>query len=252
MRTKLTKIALMAALALAAAFTLSCSGDDDDEDLPGSNLAGGGDSSSSDGGRSSSSIGVVYGESVNYGGETYRTVVIGTQTWFARNLNYYAEGSKCYGDDPANCDVYGRLYDWETALAVCPSGWHLPSNEEWDELMLYVEDDAGVEHYYRPYTSFTVGGYLTATSVGERATDEYGFSALPGGYGSSSGSFNGIYDVGSYGIWWSASGSDSKNDHVLCWMIGGLFFGLTTNKNDDSYWQGCDKLDYVSIRCLKD
>ena len=113
-------------LLLTAVFTFSCSNNDN-----------GDGSSSSVGGVSSSSGGDgVYGTPVTYGNETYETVVIGTQTWFKRNLNYNpsAGNSWCYGDeeyyDPedaltdaeiqANCVKYGRLYDWETAMTKSP------------------------------------------------------------------------------------------------------------------------------------
>ena len=100
----------------------------------------------------------------------FETVVIGTQTWMAKNLNYAVEGSKCYGNDPANCVKYGRLYEWQTAKTVCPSGWHLPSDTEWDEL--------------------------------ENSTDAHGFLATLGGVGNPDSSFNGAGDLG---YWWGAS-----------------------------------------------
>jgi uncharacterized protein (TIGR02145 family) len=134
------------------------------------------------------------GGSISHGTPvTYETVVIGTQTWMARNLNYNAEGSKCYGDDLANCDKYGRLYDWITAKTVCPSGWHLPSDAEWTTLT----DFAG--------GSSTAGNKLKATSgwnSNGNGTDTYGFSALPGGGGYSNGDFN---NVGNNGYWWSST-----------------------------------------------
>jgi len=87
----------------------------------------------------------------------YKFVKIGSQTWMAENLNYEAEGSECYDKDEANCDTYGRLYDWEMAIAlpgcndetcasqitekhqgICPDGWHIPSDAEWGVLVQFV------------------------------------------------------------------------------------------------------------------
>jgi uncharacterized protein (TIGR02145 family) len=63
----------------------------------------------------------------------YKTVKIGEQVWMAENLNYKTGASWCYENDDYNCNMYGRLYDWNTASKACPSGWHLPTQREWRE-----------------------------------------------------------------------------------------------------------------------
>jgi len=164
--------------------------------------------------------------------KTYKMVKIGTQTWMAENLNYEANGSKCYKNDLANCNKYGRLYDWETAMKACLKGWHLPSDEEWDTLMTVV---GGEE---------TAGKFLKATNgwndndgKSSNGTDKFGFSALPGGIGTSAGSFR---KLGSHGDWWSASEDDST--------ASSMEMGL----NNDVYRYGNDKSLLHSVRCLKD
>lgn len=104
----------------------------------------------------------------------YKSIKIGSQIWMAENLNIDASASKCYNNNLANCARYGRLYDWNTAMKICPSGWHLPSKAEWDKLSVGI---------YSPE-----------------------FAALPGGYGYADGSFRNAL-IGSY--WWSASESSA-------------------------------------------
>jgi len=71
----------------------------------------------------------------------------------AENLNYEASGSKCYDNKPANCDKYGRLYNWNTAKTACPSGWHLPASYEWDVLLRYVDCITCPNCFYMPDSS---------------------------------------------------------------------------------------------------
>ena len=86
-------------------------------------------------------------------GQVYETVTIGTQTWFAVNLNYDTEDntSKCYEDDSANCFTYGRLYEGITAQTVCPEGWHLASVEEWQTLIDYLGGIDVAHVFLAPY-----------------------------------------------------------------------------------------------------
>ena len=181
---------------------------------------------------------------------SYKTVRIGGQTWMAENLNYVVEGSKCYNNSSADCDKYGSLYSWATAMAlpsscgsnscssqiqskhqgICPSGWHIPSDAEWGVLMTAV---GGYE---------TAGAKLKATSGwynSGNGTDEYGFSALPGGFGYSDGSFD---YVGYLGRWWSASEYSS----------GSAYYRFMGYLNDGTYWDYDGKSGLRSVRCVQD
>jgi uncharacterized protein (TIGR02145 family) len=190
---------------------------------------------------------------VSDGVQNYKTVVIGTQTWMAENLNYNASGSKCYAEGISgvsadsiakNCAKYGRLYNWSTAMngagsssanpsnvkGVCPSGWHLPSNAEWTTLTDFVGG------------SSTAGTKLKAASgwnIGGNGTDDYGFSALPGGVGDSDGSF---YSVGYDGRWWSATESSAYSADNRIMSYGGA--------DVYSYYNG--KSYFYSVRCVQD
>jgi uncharacterized protein (TIGR02145 family)/uncharacterized repeat protein (TIGR02543 family) len=121
---------------------------------------------------------IVHGETVTYGGEIYQTEVIGTQTWFTRNLNYAGEAGKeigvCYNNSADSCAKYGRLYNKAEAMAACPVGWHLPSDAEWTTLTDFVGSNSGRK--LRSPLYWDGGG--SDELVG---TDDYGFSALPGG-----------------------------------------------------------------------
>jgi uncharacterized protein (TIGR02145 family) len=179
---------------------------------------------------------------LQYGGKTYKTVKIGTQTWMAENLNYEAGGSKCYDNKPDNCTKYGRLYNWETALKVCPKGWHLPSNAEWDKLYRFVDDDTSTKS---PYKSETAGKHLKAKSGWNRdgnGTDDYGFSALPGGRDRHP--FDSFNRVGSSGIWWSASKYDKDIDLT--------YYRVMYDDDDGAYYLNYYKSFLLSVRCLKD
>jgi uncharacterized protein (TIGR02145 family) len=242
MSIKLMKIAFSAALGLAMTFTLSCSSGGSGG-APGDNGGGGG------GGKGNDIA-------------NYRTVVIGNQTWMAENLNYAVDGSKCYDNKSANCDKYGRLYDWATAMAlpsdcnsttcvsqigakhkgICPDGWHIPSNADWDRLVRYVDGSSGTSS---PYYSPTAGRYLKAASgwnEGGNGTDSYGFAALPGGAGDSGGNFG---NVGYYGYWWSASEYSSLSAYYR-----GMFYGYEDVYHNVSYDENESFL--CSVRCLQD
>jgi uncharacterized protein (TIGR02145 family) len=279
MRKQLTKLALTATIALALTLTTSCgnhSWEEFDEWLNGSSSSEekllssssngssspqlGSSSSSSQQQSSSSSSqqssssrlgssssssgsvksGVVYGEPVIYQGETYKTVVIGTQTWFQRNLNYAVEGSRCYDNDPANCEKYGRLYNWEMAMAACPSGWHLPSDAEWNVFMKFVnpdcEDNKNCD--YAGTNLKATSGWNDYNGKSGNGTDDFGFAALPSGVGYSSTYFD---DVGNKGEWWSSS--EYKSDYA--------YSRLTYYRHEYVDHRQEQKKYLLSVRCLK-
>ncbi|GBU22899.1 hypothetical protein R80B4_02812 [Fibrobacteres bacterium R8-0-B4] len=133
-------------------------------------------------------------------GQKYKTAVIGGRTWMAQNLNYQTEsGSWCYGDDKSNCAKYGRLYDWETAKTVCPDGWKLPDTADWRTL---VSAAGGAETAGKRLKSTSGWNWNKDDNVSGDGTDEFGFSALPGGLRYSNGGF-GVGGVGGY--WWTAT-----------------------------------------------
>ena len=168
----------------------------------------------------------------------YRKMKIETQTWMAENLNYNAVGSICYDNRHENCGKYGRLYNWETAKKVCPSGWHLPSDEEWQLLL----DFAGGSNVAGKKFRAKSGWYnCTPSGSGNSYTceDTYGFSAMPAGFGNSSGYFN---LAGNYGFWWSATEKDA-----------GSAYYRSTNYDSNSVNKGhYAKSLLLSVRCLQD
>jgi len=163
--------------------------------------------------------------------KNYKTVKIGNQTWMAENLNYDAKGSECYDNKPANCQKFGRLYNWDTALESCPSGWHLPSKSEWEVLDKAVGGEKVAGKKLKSKNGWNNNG---------NGTDEFGFSALPGGF---FGSFNNIFlNVGDDGYWWSSSEERSYD----AYYHGILYRG------EDAYWNNGYKYYLLSVRCVRD
>ena len=165
-------------------------------------------------------------------GKSYKVVKIGGQSWFAENLNYAAEGSKCYENSDDNCAKYGRLYDWATAMKACPAGFHLPTNDEWTTLTDAVggKDIAGTKLK-------SMAGWKE-----DSGTNDYGFSALPGGDGSNDGTFE---DTGETGLWWSATVTDSDGDAAWGWQV--------EYNREKVYRNGYYKTKlFSSVRCLQD
>jgi uncharacterized protein (TIGR02145 family) len=248
---------LAAGIMLAMAFTYSCSSDNNDgpsgdvssssetanevsssssEDLNSSSsetLSSSSNSSDS----SSSSQSIDTGDfSDPRDNNVYKMVKIGEQIWMAENLNF-EEGGLCYANDPDNCEIYGRLYNWETAMNVCPIGWHLPSGEEWDQLLHYVD---GIDDDSSPYDSPSAGKYLKSADGWKdegNGEDTYSFAALPGGF------CDGYCDgIGRGGRWWSTA--QTSNTKAYRWSMD--------SSGEHSYFSNYGKEYFFSVRCIKD
>jgi len=167
--------------------------------------------------------------------------------WMAENLNYQTtSGSWCYGNNNSYCNKYGRLYDWNTALTVCPAGWHLPSDQEWRELAVLsngasFDNDTGGR-------GGNGGKKLKAKSPDWNGTDDYGFFALPGGNrwppdNRTSERFN---DIGNRGYWWTSTETTvGDSNRAYRWDIG-YTGGDAINKYEDYLVNG------YSVRCVAD
>ena len=191
-------------------------------------------------------------------GQSYKTVKIGTQTWMAENLNYADSiampnikgNSWCYENSADSCAKYGRLYTWTGAMNIdgsyqsasaaaeisapwrgaCPTGWHIPTDAEWTTLATAVGGSSVAGTKFKS----TSGWYN-----GDNGTDAYGFSALPAGFCSYSGSFD---YVGYYAYFWSAT--ENESDYAYYRYLGYDYAYI------DTY--GRLKNLAFSVRCVQD
>ena len=192
-------------------------------------------------------------------GQFYKTVTIGPQIWMAENLNYdYNEGtakSFCYNNEPDSCAKYGRLYTWAAAMdcagvfgdggkgcgydvtcsakepvrGICPEGWHLPSDAEWETLFTAV---GGVD---------LAGTKLKSKSgwYSGNGTNASGFSVLPAGNRSG----GGLYDAAGKGAHFRSSAEDGSRT-AYYWRFD---YGYECVLSDYSF-----KNVGYSVRCLRD
>jgi len=193
------------------------------------------------------------GGTLSYGGQTYRTVRIGNQTWMAENLNYQtASDSWCFANSTDSCKKYGRLYTWNAAKTVCPTGWHLPDTSEWNTLVAV----AGGYMTAGSKLKSTIGwDYYCSSICSSSSTDEFGFTALPGGgYRDDPNNYIlgnnfGFTDIGRFGYWWTVtdgSTTDGSLDYVYFRMLNDINNGVSEPRKDK-------KIAFAfSVRCLED
>jgi len=186
-------------------------------------------------------------------GQVYKTVEIDGRIWMAENLNvgfmisvstggingdgYQKDTTRiekyCYNNDPKNCDLYGGLYQWDAAMrfsevegsvGICPTNWHIPTQEEWKQLYLYYEEDLGVD----------AGTELMLGS-------QSGFQTLFSGYQIFA--ERKFYDLGQAGYFWSSTVNPQLN-HLA---MGRSLYRGKVEFQEDTY----QKVNGLPVRCIR-
>jgi len=151
-----------------------------------------------------------------------------------------------YDGSEINAATYGRLYTWHAvndSRNVCPEGWHVPTDTEWHTLVLYLDNSSSLTLF----ESTVAGGKLKEAGTthwlnsNNGATNESGFTALPGGFRYNNGSF---YNLGVYGIWWSSTECLTNDGNAVSRALSNTDSSVGRDEN-------CCKADGYSVRCLK-
>lgn len=155
---------------------------------------------------------ISYGEfKDNRDGQIYKKVKIGKQTWMAENLNYdYNTGlskSVCYQNSIDSCSKYGKLYNWEAAKAACPKGWHLPTIEEWRNLITIAGGPTAAKIKLRSVSGWSM--------LMENGSDDFGFSVLPAGNSSD----YAFVDANVVAWFWSAGEYECNNGEYCAYSL---------------------------------
>jgi uncharacterized protein (TIGR02145 family) len=199
----------------------------------------------------------IFGTVADIEGNVYTTVLIGGQQWMAENLrsSTYANGDPIanvtdttwtqlstgawchYENNTTNDAIYGKLYNWYPTVdprGLCPAGWHVPTDAEWTVLRDFLGGQS------------VAGGKMKSTgtqywsSPNTAATNESGFSGLPGGDRSGVDGDFGV--VGTNGYWWSSS-------ELTATVVWGRRLTYT---NGNMNQVGNNKRFGFSVRCLRD
>lgn len=218
-------------------------------------------------------------------GHAYKWVKIGNQVWMAENLAYLPEvwpdysGSDnepvyyVYGFKDSSLTLalqdenyinYGVLYNWLAADEACPEGWHLPSDDEWEELANFISEHNGGYEYDVDQKAWAkvgrhlkdersgnngIGWYMGEESEG-RGTNDYCFSALPGGYkyyafSSEYDDRDYSYNLHYYGVWWSSTITAYSDSSYCSYRY--------LNADYSGFFRSEGLLSYgFSVRCVKD
>lgn len=153
-------------------------------------------------------------------GKTYRTNELRFQPWMLENMNYENPGSFCYDNDERNCQKFGRLYTWDAAQKACPEGWHLPTAEEWQDLVSNGETINNDREYWRGF-------------------DVLEFPAAVGGFKNTKGKYE---LLGIRADFWSSTEMNSQR--AFYW-----FWSNSKHKMGNSDYT---KTGAMSVRCVSD
>ncbi|MBE0640364.1 MAG: hypothetical protein IH598_17770 [Bacteroidales bacterium] len=211
-------------------------------------------------------------------GQSYATVQLGAQCWMAENLNIGTMinvtqemedngiiEKYCYNNDEASCDIYGGLYQWDEMMnytnslgtqGICPEGWSMPTDADWIHLVDYVVAQGYPNQSGNPLgaanalkscrqVNSPMGGDCNTTmhprwnqNITHSGFDEFGFSALPGGYRFIDGAF---YGIGDLGFWWSST----LGPPTLSWLRY-MVYDTAVVYRQEGY-----KTSGISVRCLR-
>jgi uncharacterized protein (TIGR02145 family) len=162
-------------------------------------------------------------------GNIYSTISIQGVTWMSENLRFKANsGAHFFDHNSANIPAYGLLYEWKTALSVCPSGWHLPSGEEFHELANHFEHEDTWKKLPSDPTCFAI-------QLGGMQDDEGTFSEM---------------DESAY--YWTSTEYDNSNAEYFSYlMISNMPVIDISRKADISEIPGTEKTNKYSVRCIR-
>ena len=175
----------------------------------------------------------------NRDGQKYMMKQIGLDTWMIENLNYYTNNSVYFQNDSSEyAKTFGRLYLYNEAEQVCPQGWHLPTREEWTNLVNFVANDneAGI-------AMKVPGTKLWNDDSNNEMTNESWFSVVPSGSANNENSSPEFSEVGDKAIFWAQS-EDQE------WSYGRMFSSI--NGEAAEIQTRINNSDLFSVRCVKD
>jgi uncharacterized protein (TIGR02145 family) len=210
------------------------------------------------------------GAGVEYYGYNYPSVILGNgQEWMSENLRtaFYSNGdpilnltndsqwsmnfsgSWCYyNHDNQFENLYGKLYNWyaiDDSRNVCPTGWHVPTDTEWNTLVFFIDNSFDPTIY--GVQSSTAGGILKSEQVWQSpntgATNQIDFSGLPGGARGSSGAFV-FNSIGAWGYYWTATELNSTSQ--FAWQRTLYYYNSSIIRDNQSKASG------RSVRCIRD